>query len=140
MVRGYNKKINLEFLFGSFLKKFFKKDMELHSYDRIINFKVEEEILLLDKEFKKEKVLNYVTLITDKISPESRFFLSGIVNDIERFDEINQVFILDLMYICTNFGTEDFLSEFDIQLRDMQTGFCEQGRSIRLIQLLRAFS
>jgi len=114
--------------------------MDLHSYDRITNFKVEDDILLLDKQIKKNKVIQYVHEIQPKISPQSNVFLMGIMNQLDAYDQINQIYVLDLMYICSDFTSDDFISEFDTQLFDMSTGFCEQGRTIRLIQLIRAFS
>lgn len=66
-----------------------------------------------------------------------------IINDAGResnYDKSNDIHAADLLYICVDFSTnKDFIELLRIQLTDMNTGFCPQGRTHRLFQLIMAF-
>lgn len=112
--------------------------MDLHTYDKKTNFEVPFDILNLEKKIKEKKVID--TFDNIKLNVESNKFLKDMLLNLNSFDSINQFYILDILYICSFIITEDFLNELELQLLDMKTGFCEQGKTIRLIQLIKAFS
>lgn len=112
--------------------------MDLHTYDKKTNFEVPFDILNLEKKIKEKKVID--TFDNIKLNVESNKFLKDMLLNLNSFDSINQFYILDILYMCSFIITEDFLNELELQLLDMKTGFCEQGKTIRLIQLIKAFS
>ena len=96
----------------------------------------DDKLLLFDKLrslIKKDKLATtyYDKIISDYIN-----------NNNNNIDPINKLDAIDLLYIISLYQSEkqditDLLIE---QLRDMQTGFCPQGRTIRLIQIINLFS
>lgn len=72
-------------------------------------------------------------------------FFDNIVRS-PSYDPINQLNPVDLLYICylillnENIDKKDLLSSLNIQLEDMETGFCAQGQTIRLLQIIFSFS
>lgn len=73
----------------------------------------------------------------------AKHFLNIIVNDMgtdANVDYTNQLNADDLICLCwIHRENEVFIKEFEVQLLDMATGFCPQGRTHRLYQLLLAF-
>lgn len=63
-----------------------------------------------------------------------------ITQKIELLDESNNLYVKDLLFLCYEKivieQNEDFVQEFLIQLQDMHTGFCVQGCTTRLLQIL----
>jgi hypothetical protein len=60
----------------------------------------------------------------------------------QNYDPTNQICALDILKLFTPtlLANKDFLVELEVQLMDMTTGSCPQGRTHRLLQLLVAFS
>lgn len=119
--------------------------LNTHSYDgKIIPTNLKEKLetasflSLEEKKRRGEALLNYA------FSENARHYLQGIIDDISRpqnYDPTNQLRADDLLCLCYEFRqNEDFNKELEIQLLDMKTGFCPQGRTHRLYQLLQAFS
>lgn len=71
-------------------------------------------------------------------------YLTAIVRDVgtpANHDPSNSLCADDLIVACWEHRmNEDFMRELEAQLEDMRTGFCPQGRTHRLFQLLAAFS
>lgn len=71
-------------------------------------------------------------------------FYDLLVNS-SAFDPTNQVKVDDLLYLCClisenkNVNINDFLGILIIQLEDMATGFCPQGQTTRLLQIVLSF-
>jgi len=66
-----------------------------------------------------------------------------IVEKDQNHDLLNNLFVDDLLYLCYEKIVlelnSEFVEEFKIQLKDLPDGFCVQGRTIRLLQILLAF-
>lgn len=77
------------------------------------------------------------------LDPKAIHYLTSIVNDIgtlNNVDHTNHLNADDLIYFCWTFrNNEAFIKELEIQLLDMETGFCPQGRTHRLYQILIVF-
>lgn len=56
------------------------------------------------------------------------------------YDASNKIDGDQLLYMCLNYvDNEHFVNNLNVQLEDMSTGLCAQGRTHRLYQLLLAF-
>jgi len=86
--------------------------------------------------------LNNLHTIINEYSLRDRIKESG------NYDSANDLYADDLLYVCylvLGRITKDeavkssFLSTLDLQLKDMSTGMCAQGRCTRLLQLLQPF-
>jgi hypothetical protein len=77
---------------------------------------------------------------TPAMKPGALHFLRQIVNAIgtgANIDSTNGLVADDLICLCWKFKDDPhFLVELEIQLQDMATGFCAQGRTHRLFQIL----
>lgn len=62
-------------------------------------------------------------------------------NDPANYDPINKLHALDLLYIVCEISLKnpEILELLEEQLNDMTTGFCPQGRTIRLYQIILPF-
>ena len=74
------------------------------------------------------KALYYLSVMVDSI---------GTSSNIDMTNDLNADDLLCLCWIYRN--NIDFVKELEIQLLDMESGFCPQGRTHRLYQLLLAF-
>lgn len=55
-------------------------------------------------------------------------------------DPLNKLLVDDLICLCWEYrDNAAFMKELEIQLMDMATGFCVQGRTCRLYQILKSF-
>ncbi len=110
-----------------------------HTYDGQlkINFTTPND---LDE--KRKRGTELITAVKH-FNPLALHFLTTIVNDIgmsSNFDATNNISADDLIFHTWNYRfNPEFLIQLELQLLDMQTGFCPQGRVCRLYQLLCAF-
>lgn len=78
------------------------------------------------------------------INPKALYYLNAIVNDIgtiNNIDHTNHINADNLICLCWMHRNNDiFIKELEIQLLDMETGFCPQGRTHRLYQIIAAFN
>ena len=86
------------------------------------------------------------TLVKLNINPIVMIFYDGIINsyiqsDGKNYDPINNLDAIDLLYIIylISQNNDDILLLLGDQLEDMKTGFCSQGRTIRLVQIITIF-
>lgn len=91
---------------------------------------------------------NVVDVIIDKaiilkFQPEAIFRLHIMKNDmgtLNNYDATNDLWVDELLMLCArHVHNIDFMQELHIQLMDMETGFCPQGRTHRIFQLLFCF-
>ena len=66
---------------------------------------------------------------------------SYIQEDGKNYDPINELDPIDLLYIIyiISKNNNTVISLLADQLEDMKTGFCPQGRTIRLVQIINSF-
>ena len=110
--------------------------LNTHYYDGKINHTVQsntsEEVMI------KGKALCQLNL-----KAEALYYLNQIVKDVgtlNNYDPTNKLNADDLICMCWLYKDNvNFLEEFEIQLMDMRSGFCSQGRCHRLYQLIFAF-
>ncbi len=108
--------------------------MNTHAYDGKIKNELYFKQLTLDEKLQKGQEL---------LQCLNNPYLQIIINDIgtsKNYDPTNCLNADDLLCLCWEYkDDEDFIQELNIQLLDMATGFCPQGRTHRLYQLLVAF-
>ncbi len=120
-----------------------KLTLETHNYDgEIINELPLNDIKLMSVGEKKAAG-NILIAKFLGANPQALQYLRMIVNDIgtsNNFDSTNNISCDDLIYLCSKYKDDTvFIKELEIQLLDMSTGFCAQGRSHRLYQALLPF-
>jgi hypothetical protein len=121
--------------------------VDTHIYDgKLDNKSIPElkDIIFLSNEEKKIKCMDvYNGYIKKERNKISIHFLMKIIDDIgteQNYDPTNSLRAEDLLVLCSNFrSNDDFLNELEIQLIDMQSGFCSQGRTHRLFQLVKCY-
>ena len=66
---------------------------------------------------------------------------SYIQSDGKNYDPINNLDAIDLLYVIylISQNNDDILLLLCDQLEDMKTGFCPQGKTIRLVQIITIF-
>lgn len=114
---------------------------DTHTYDGKINPSTlchsVQNLSLIEKRDKGNDLLKYV-------NPKSKYFLSKIIDDIgtkNNIDETNNINADDLICLAWNYRhNKDFINLLNEQLMDMSTGFCPQGRTHRLYQLILAYT
>lgn len=88
-------------------------------------------------------VLNLINILKDKITPKAFIYLHGIIKDYgtsKNYDPTNKLSADDLLYLTSyHLHDETFIILLIEQLENMEAGFCEQGRTHRLFQLILAF-
>lgn len=121
-----------------------KTGMNTHSYDgQLLASRLHglDAIQKLDLETKREYGLALIAIM--ERSPVAMHFLKQIVSDIgtaANFDPTNHLVADDLIGLCWLYrDNPDFVSMLEGQLIDMATGFCPQGRTHRLYQIILAF-
>lgn len=85
---------------------------------------------------KKEKMATLLPFLSNKL------WLEQIINDAgteNNFDQTNGLVAEDLVCLSSDLISPDFIFMLEEQLNDMVTGFCSQGRTHRLFQLVLAF-
>jgi hypothetical protein len=111
--------------------------LNTHYYDGKINNCFYSNLSIDEKKNKGNELLSKIS------NTLARHFLTIIINDIgtaNNIDNTNHINVDDLICHCWEYkDNEDFLREFEIQLLDMATGFCPQGRTHRVYQVLLAF-
>jgi hypothetical protein len=110
--------------------------LNLHDYD-----KKADGIIKRIRELPKPEVsLDYMRQIADELGSVGNVW--KILVDDHEIDPINSVRVDELMPYITdlwNRGDAMFKATLIDQLTDMQSGFCQQGRTLRLIQLINAY-
>ena len=128
-----------------------------HFYDKNISKETLEKIKpfvdLSNNISKDEKLLSFNELKTYlekiNISTIGMFFYDQMIKSyinkdslsydpINNLDSINLLYIIYLIYHESN-NNNDILLLLGDQLEDMKTGFCPQGRTIRLLQIINLF-
>lgn len=115
--------------------------LNTHNYDGKLNAHLLPPVSLsLDE--KKERG-QHLILATSTMNPIARHYLKNIVDSIgtpSNVDNTNGLVADDLICLCWVYHENPaFIIELETQLLDMATGFCPQGRTHRLYQILTAF-
>lgn len=116
---------------------------DTHTYDGKITITLRglDEMKASTLEKKKELAIELYNNI--KISEESKAILLKIIESMgtdANYDPTNRLNADDLVALSWEFReNEDFAKELEVQLLDMRTGFCAQGRTHRFYQILQAF-
>jgi hypothetical protein len=121
-----------------------------HYYDNKLGGtkKEYEKILTAAKSTEIGKKMECISKLRGHLTPHATAkglqFFDSIVRA-PSYDPINQLNPLDLLYICyllllnEHIDKNDLLCVLNIQLEDMATGFCAQGQTIRLLQIIFSF-
>ena len=116
---------------------------DTHIYDGQIDrqlLPMLEVVKDLPIEEKKNRGLQIMEHVNNEIAQR---FLMGIIDSMEtpaNYDPTNNLNADDLICLCWELRqNESFIENLIIQLIDMGTGFCPQGRTHRLFQILLAF-
>ena len=127
---------------------------QTHFYDKNISKEALGKIqpfLRISNNVKKEEKLSYFDILrkelelvgTDKIGMRhyDQMINSYKKNDGKNYDPINKLDPIDLLYIIflIQKDNKEILIILEEQLIDLRIGFCPQGRSVRLIQIIQAF-
>ena len=116
--------------------------VDTHRYDGQLNRKLLDvdhvsSLSLNEKRHRGQELLSMVKLGC------ARPFLITIISDMgtcRNYDPSNNLWADDLICLGWNHRMNvDFIRELELQLLDMRTGFCPQGRTHRLFQTLLAF-
>lgn len=123
---------------------------ETHYYDGKLDYiKTEirenlDKAALISSEEKQTIFQCFKAYLEDKCTPKEIKILTRLIDEKDNYhDTTNHLRVDDLLYLCYEnivlLQNYEFLDNFKHQLQDMPTGFCVQGRTIRLLQLLVAF-
>ena len=124
---------------------------DTHIYDGNLNINIlsdsmKENLLIINTlslEEKREKCKEIRNIASRIFTPISLHYLDLIINSIgseHNFDPTNNLNADDLLCLCWYYrNNNDFLNELELQLSDISTGSCPQGRTHRLFQILLAF-
>ena len=87
---------------------------------------------------------NDIKCLVDRVNSNiAKNILNTMINDnhsTPNYEPQSGLYADDLLKLCCKFANnQDFIEELEIQLLDMQSGMCPQGRVTRLYQLLVAF-
>lgn len=114
------------------------QDYVFEDIERVKSFKEEKKIGFDYLRNKKGYTQNGLTYLNSMIDTFHKFGRGG-----DNYDPLNYLFACDLLYIIyEKILEEDKKDEHDyfdllvIQLEDMKSGFCPQGRTIRLLQVI----
>lgn len=122
--------------------------LNTHTYDGKIDISQIPDLLSVKElpiDQKKERGIELINnaINISKLSPIAISYLENIVASMGtplNIDNTNGLIADDLICICWVYrGNIDFMSMLETQLIDMATGFCPQGRTHRLFQILLAF-
>jgi hypothetical protein len=120
--------------------------MNTHNYDGKLNIDLLPELITiksLDINIKKERcqdIRNIAINIFDNISIKYMDIIINSIGTSSNIDTSNGLIAGDLLTLCWLYRhNTNFMNELNIQLKDMHSGSCPQGRTHRLFQLLLAF-
>lgn len=92
---------------------------------------------------KRAIVFNLIYILKDKITPNAFIHLDIMIRDYgtdKNYDATNKISADDLLYLTSyHTGDENFIILINEQLENMASGFCAQGRTHRLFQVIFAF-
>ena len=119
------------------------KPENLENYDSISqqlnNVSVEEVFKIV----KRAIVFNLVYILKDKITSNAFAHLDVMIKDYgtdKNYDKTNNICGVDLLYLISyHLDNKDFIILLNEQLENMSSGFCQQGRTHRLFQLVLTF-
>lgn len=115
--------------------------MNVHIFDGQIKVSDEynkdcESFDICDRDLLRESKL--------KLSPSAYEVLKTIIHDKQtekNHDNTNNLCAYKLIHLCHKYyDNNDFIQDLEIQLIDMKTGMCAQGRTHRLYQLYIAYN
>lgn len=95
----------------------------------------------------KTEKLKAFAVMSASLSEDANVYLGLIVSAYgtpANYDPSNSYHAEDVMYLCCELAMNSkigivFIEELDIQLADIRSGGCPQGRTHRLLQILMAF-
>lgn len=118
--------------------------MELHQFDGLLNHELVHFLCQNNKYYEYKNNINVE--FSKKLN---NHFINIMVNN-DIYDESNKMYVSDLIFLIAiyNFNEEiqnyknhkidEFvLLELNIQTEDMKTGFCPQGQTTRLFQIVQ---
>lgn len=115
--------------------------LNTHSYDGKI--KIGELLDEISIEQKRDRCIEIRNSVFQKISKKALYYLDEIISSIgtsKNVDDTNGLVAEDILCRCWPMKeNNDFIVELELQLLDMETGFCPQGRTHRLFQVFVAF-
>lgn len=125
--------------------------LDTHYYDGRLREQKERvpdlsSIVAIPLEQKKNVLTSFRDTIFSSLSPTAQASLDIIVGSIgtaANYDPSNDLWVDDLLYLCSqrlftspSEFNRDFLELLTVQLEEMQSGLCPQGRTHRLFQIL----
>ena len=134
---------------------------ETHSYDGKLasrKLEIDKHLTRAAKSGKEEKIAMFNRLLAhlrtkSGFSPQSEANLRTIIRDFTQdnagpnYDPTNNLFAIDLLWLCAElcFLTSSEVADevsmlINIQLEEMSSGMCAQGRTHRLFQVVASFS
>lgn len=117
--------------------------MDLHLYDYKINAEY-SDISYMDL---GNRIMHFISLarkVYRHLTVAEYTMLNRIVRadgSLDNHDKTNNIRADDMLILIDIYVkiTPDFVTDFRIQLNDMYTGMCSQGRAVRLYQLYKAY-
>jgi hypothetical protein len=122
--------------------------LNTHTYDGKIDINQLPDLITIRQltlDQKKERGVELLIAASNilGINPIAIYHLKGIIESMGtllNIDMTNGLFADDLICICWVYRyNSEFMAELETQLMDMNSGFCPQGRTHRLFQILVAF-
>lgn len=117
------------------------KPTDTHYYDN----KISPDIITLVSNFKIDDTSNLEDLrnqlLKVNINKSDLMFYDKILKNNNNYDPINKLDVIKLLHIVNYISkyNPDILEMLKEQLKDLKSGFCVQGRSIRLLQLIMSY-
>lgn len=118
--------------------------MELHQFDGLLNHELVHFLCQNNKYYKYKNNINIE--FSKKLN---NHFINIMVNN-DIYDEVNKMYVSDLIFLIAIYNFTDeienyknhkidefVLLELSIQTEDMNTGFCSQGQTTRLFQIVQ---
>ncbi len=117
----------------------------VHDYDNKLQDSIktlEDKIATVTNISSEERQSKFQELISHMIDEVAKKNLSALLKSLE-YDPINKIHTEHLLLIIINALIKDnwdqsLLSLLSEQLKDMSSGFCAQGKTIRLLQIAKA--
>lgn len=118
--------------------------LNTHTYDGKLTIELLPSLTLVQSLTPIEKQCMCEQLLNHSFQQIARHYLINIIKDIgsiANVDNSNNLVAEDLLCLCVEHqNNEEFMETLEAQLIDMNTGFCPQGRCIRLFQTILAFN
>ena len=121
--------------------------LDTHNYDGKLDISLLPDLTYISEltiDDKIERARDIRAIAAEVFGPIPLKYLDLIISSIgtaSNIDPTNGLVADDLLCICWIYRENpDFMIELETQLQDMRTGFCPQGRTHRLFQVLMAFS